>query len=734
LSTVVDENGRASVRAMRCAGVRAAAAGGPVTMNIVMPNREGCSTSWCGPAQGDDRASVLARQPITISATPAPAQGQDALPTVAATFRLPPEVPQSDVTWQALPLDPDMASGPWTPTDTGPAVTGTFEPGNWRVTATAPGEVTLSADVAIFPGQANEFTVQIDASGEEDHGALDLQGPWRILTVPPHDAPPGSPIDPMKIMDVVLEINAAADGYQGRFTPAPATFGTVLFEREIDSVVEEDGALILTMALPMVDPAPFVLSVVPFAEGYAGTLVAGANSLPVVFWPGAVPLPPAARLQVQLHGPRPDDQGLLRHGVETVFACAQSVCAWTDPASGLTLPLPMGWSVTAPEFETASATPTETDLPSLSLFGPEGQELRLNPRQWVDSNGTCHETRDLGRLCHFADADVLAAMTAVMIAPMIERRPPAAGAQMRPVRLSLPGVARDAVYELEITLVTGEDARHADGQQFLGAMSLEDRPLGVGNVYDVRATLQGRDYHLRTLRIEPGDTAQDVVLPPVYLWDEVTLALPETPIVAGTGGFFPVLLTAPEGFTGSVAVHDADDRDAPALFAIGGAQMLDAQDQVLPVPDLPGFYEVRFLDMMGEMFGGTEFEAVAAPADAPEIRITPIGTTQFGTGCFISAALTGPEGPDYTMIAPVTASRAGQDLRGVTDPEAPLVFEIHSFGSTGESLRDLMLLAPCAEVALAFGTPECRYREGDGVVARDCPAPVVFAPMQMGDG
>jgi len=285
-------------------------AGGSLTMDLVMPNREGVFDLVVRRSgHPDDSGSVLARQPITISATPALEQGQDALPTVSATFRLPAEAPQADVTWQAVPLDPDMAYGPWAPAQTGPVVSGTFEPGNWRITATAPGEVTLSADVTIFPGQANDFTVRIDAGGVEDHGALDLQGPWRILTVPPYDAPAGSPIDPLKVMDLVLEINAAGDGYQGRFTPAPAAFGTVLVEREIDSVVEEDGALILTMALPMIDPAPFVLSVMPYAAGYAGTLVSGANSLAVVFWPDAVPLPPATQLRGALHGPDPADQG-----------------------------------------------------------------------------------------------------------------------------------------------------------------------------------------------------------------------------------------------------------------------------------------------------------------------------------------------------------------------------------------------------------------------------------------
>lgn len=700
--TVVDENGRDVGQGNSLNRGPGGGSGGPVTMTIVMPNREGLFDIVVRPSSSpNDRGTVLARQPITISATPAPAQGQDALPPVIATFRLPPEVPQTDVTWSALPLDPDMTSGPWTPTDTGPAITGSFEPGNWRITATAPGEVTLSADVPIFPGQANDFTVQIDASGDEDHGALNLQGPWRIMTLPPHDVPPGTPIDPMKIMDVVLQINATGDGYQGRFTPAPAAFGTVLFEREIDSVVEEDGALVLTMVLPMVDPAPFVLSVLPAAEGYAGTLAAGANSLPVVFWPDAVPLPSSARLQVVLYGPNPAEEGHLQHGVEVVFTCAQAICAWTDPASGLTIPLPMGWSVTSPEFETASATPTSMDLPSLSLFGPDGQELRLNPRQWLDSNGTCLETSGLGRLCQFADADITAQMVAGMVAPMIHLGQPAAGARVRPVSLTLPGVPRDANYELEITLVAGEDARHAGGQHFFGAMSLQDHLLGVGNVYDIRAVSGTREYRDRNVTITPGSAAQDVVLAPVFLWDEVTLEFPDTPIVAAPGTFFPVTLTAPADFNGLIAIHDADDRDAPAIFSVRGADLMGAQDPVLPVPERPGFYEIQFQDMNGEMFGGADLEVVAADTDhgnaAPQgsVSLALLSDRDLlaGSGGFFPVDIVAPAGlagqlqieaqggalVHSTALAPLIAS---QDP-SLPIPDAPGIYMISIIDQAG---------------------------------------------------
>ncbi|WP_322894257.1 MULTISPECIES: hypothetical protein [unclassified Yoonia] len=672
----------------------------------------------------------LAAQAATARGAPT----QDDIAAVPATFRLPPDVPQSDVTWDAVPLDTDMSPEAWAPMDTGPVISGTFEPGNWRVTAYAPGEVTLSADVAIFPGQANDFTVQINASGEEDHGALGLEGPWRVLAVAPRDAPADAPTEPMTMVDVTLGINGTGTGYSGTFTPSALMTGAPGTEAALDSVTEEDGYLFITFALPAVAPDPFVVSLAPYADGFSGTMAAGPNSIPVIFWPTAQPLPSLAKMQDQLYGPGPEDHGALPQDGETVFACAESVCSWTDPASGVTVPLPQGWSLTAPQFQAASATPTEMDVPSMSIYSPDGQELRLNPRQWLDSNGPCYDTKDLGVLCHFADADITTALTASMIAPLMERGQPVARAQERPISLTLPGVPRDATYELEIILVAGEDARHQGGQRFLGAISLEDYPLGVGNVYDIRASFGGRDYRNRNVSVTPGNMAQIVTLAPVYLAEEVSLDLPDDPIIAGTGGYFPVMLTAPDGFRGTIAVHDAYDRDGPALFSIDGARMQDGQDQVLPVPDQPGVYEVRFLDLNSEMFGGTEFEAVAVQAGATEITVTPTGRTQFETGCFISADLTGPESENYRMIAPVTATSNDRDLRSIVDAEVPLVLEIQSFGSTGQSTADLMLMARCDSITLDFATPQCRYFEGDGNVTRDCPAPVVFAPMQLADG
>ncbi len=664
---------------------------------------------------------------------------QDDLAMVPATFRLPPDVPQSDVTWDAVPLDPDMSPEAWAPLDTGPVISGTFEPGNWRVTAYAPGEVKLSADVAIFPGQANDFTVQIIASTDEDASALGFEGQWRILAIAPRDAPAGAPTDPMTMVNVTLATNPDGAGYSGTLTPTALMTGSAGTQSTLDSVTEDEGYLFLTFALPAVAPEPFVASLAPFADGFAGTMAAGANSLPVIFWPDNKPLPPLSDMQDALYGPAPEDHGALDptgsdSGSDIAFVCADSVCSWTDPASGVSLPLPQGWSVTAPVFETASATQTRTDLPSMTLFGPDGQELRLNPRMWVDSDGTCHDTPELGRLCHFNDGDVVTAMTATMIAPLILKGKATTLDQSRPLRVTLAGVPRDAFYSLRIALVQGEDAARATAQDYVGDAAKGDHTLVVGNVYDISALYGTREYRDRKVSIVPGTQVQKIVLAPVFRSEELTLELPDAPIVAGSGGVFPVTLKAPADFNGVIAVHDAKDRDAPALYTVEGAQMMGAQDQVLPVPDVPGPYEVRFLDMNGIMLGGTGFEAVAGSADVSEIVVTPTGKTQFGTGCFISAALKGPDGTSYTMLAPLVAMADGREIRGVLDDETPLAFEIMSFGNEGRSVTDLMLMAPCERLTLDFAKPHCVFREGDGIVTRECPAPVTFAPLQTADG
>ncbi|WP_199489519.1 vWA domain-containing protein [Pseudotabrizicola alkalilacus] len=230
---------------------------------------------------------------------------QDDIASVPATFRLPADAAQSDVSWEAVPLDPDMSPEAWAPQDTGPVISGTFEPGRWRVTAFAPGEVELSAEVAIFPGQVNDFIVQLQDSGETDNGALMLDGPWRVVAVPPRDAPAGAATDVMDMLRITLRTRADAGGWEGSFAPTALMVGPQgsLETAALGSATEEEGYVFLRFALPAVSPEPFVISLSPYDNGYSGTMASGPNSLPVVFWPQDQSLPALPALQDQLYGP-----------------------------------------------------------------------------------------------------------------------------------------------------------------------------------------------------------------------------------------------------------------------------------------------------------------------------------------------------------------------------------------------------------------------------------------------
>lgn len=92
-----------------------------------------------------------------------------------------------------------------------------------------------------------------------------------------------------------------------------------------------------------------------------------------------------------------------------VIVCTDQArgCPYSDPATGLSLTVPDGWSLTAPWFYQTAAGELAT-IPSASLFrqvGGDVQTIELNPRQWLQSNGPCI---DLGRIqvCHPHASDV----------------------------------------------------------------------------------------------------------------------------------------------------------------------------------------------------------------------------------------------------------------------------------------------------------------------------------------
>lgn len=229
---------------------------------------------------------------------------QDRIAAVSATFRLPPDAPQSDARWEATPLDADMSPEVWSPAQTGPVVSGEFEPGHWRVRAHAPGEVVLSADIAIFPGQDNDFVIALASDRKAPAAAAGVSGRWGLYGVPPWEVDAG--------LDLLLRLDlkqASASGpIDGRWT-ATALLGGPSVDGRSGSLtrgsLDEHELLRLEFELGAPIPEPFSLMVRPQGIGYSGGLRAGASGVRVLLWPLDQPLPSLDEARAGLHGPDP---------------------------------------------------------------------------------------------------------------------------------------------------------------------------------------------------------------------------------------------------------------------------------------------------------------------------------------------------------------------------------------------------------------------------------------------
>ncbi|MFN3724564.1 MAG: vWA domain-containing protein [Paracoccaceae bacterium] len=573
---------------------------------------------------------------------------QDNIASVPATFRLPADVPQNDVSWGAVPLDPDMSPEAWAPTDTGPVISGTFEPGRWRVTAYAPGEVELSAEVEIYPGQVNDFTVQlqeqIQGGGDEDHGALMLDGPWRVLAVPPRDAPAGSPTEVMDMLRITLRTRADANGWDGSFTPTALMVGpqTPLDTAALTSVTEEEGYVFLRFPLPAVSPEDFVISLGPYEDAYSGTMASGPNSLPVVFWPEGQTLPALGVLQDHLYGP--GQQGNLTDPapVTQSMGCDEPICQRASLKHGLEAQIPNGWMMWQVERVDGAVTAQFTNGTDVLML--------MGNAVWPTENGPCLTT-SAGPLCYWSNTSAEAQIAAAFIAANLKRT-------------------------TEVTTGAGQQVR---------------------------------------------------------------LSLPDEPIIAGSGGYFPVILTAPDGFQGSVTLHPASNLNGPALFTADAAFVLGAQDQVLPVPDQPGLYEVQILDASGALISNTGFEVLAADAGEGQgsMAIEPDGGERFvGRGPYLAGAevlVQINRGQDKRSSDQVAVLVGGTDTvlpdtgtwlddfrAGIRMPDAPGTYFLALFDAQSSSFRAMTEIS-----VLAGAQPELRNANPNPAVRRPYSVAVV---------
>ncbi|MFN3274208.1 MAG: vWA domain-containing protein [Paracoccus sp. (in: a-proteobacteria)] len=688
------------------------------------------------------------------------AAAQDQIAAVTATFRLPEGVPDSAVTWDAVPLDPDMAPEAWAPMDTGPTITGTFEPGRWRVTARAPGETEFSADLDIFPGQDNDFTLPLTSASHEDHGSvLPLEGDWQILAIPPYDAPAGAAEGPIRMMRITL--TQGADGFTGRFTLSGSMGGPVggpqVAGGDLDRAEDEDGNLFLQFTQTQLSPEPFRIALGPLGDhGWSGTMTSGANSVPVVFWPDSQPLPDLTTMQTALYGAAPQGRPT---DVPIVARCDEAAgCRVTQ--GRLTALLPQGWGMTEPLFFSAVGDNLPTDLPMMSFHGPmPGEELRLNPHQWLASNGPCIST-GAGPLCWFFDAAPGTAVAAQTLAPSLVISEGQAGpGDPAPSDLAADQPCAQSACRFELPQA-GLVAELPQGWWVRQAGREDGTPRAQFTNGGDLIMLVGRD----GWNPENGPCL-DSAAGPVCFWggtgNEVRIAaafiastltpLPDGPdtspegpvtlapagggILAGSGGSFPITFEAPDGFQGQVTLHAPGGAE---VFQADAGWLLGAQDQVLPVPATPGLYEARVHDASGRLRATTGIQVRID--DRPEaIRIGLRARTQFGSGCMMGADLSMPDGGRFTFSAPLEAVRDddGTPVPGLLNPDAPVTLEITGFGGSGATLAPLAFAAPCEAMILRVGPARCTMGEGaagEGAAgegaAGDCPLPVTYAAPQ----
>ncbi|WP_333830668.1 vWA domain-containing protein [Pararhodobacter sp.] len=608
---------------------------------------------------------------------------QDSIAEVPATFRLPADVPDGPVSWRATPQDSDMSSEIWSPGSAGAVVTGSFEPGNWLILAQMPGHVDFSAWVEIFPGQPNDFTLEREPTSLD--GAL--EGAWTVWGIPPREV--NDP--PMVMMEVDLRLTDERQDYIGTFATSTAMGGQVI-TGDLTSVTMQFESLYITFALPQIAPEPFRLALGPQGMGYVGPMSSGQHSLPVALWRTGV-AEDLALWQDAAYGSGNN------YVPEFAFTCTEPRCEVV--IERLSVTLEQGWSMTEPSWISATAGANPLSHPRAEFHGPDGAMIMLNPHQWLADNGPCLSTV-AGGLCLWRDGPAAAAAAAVplsMSLRIVEEQ--AQVNEFRGLAVALPGVPQEAQVSMEVRLTAGEDAM--DIVTYNNAVQQLRQPYRIGNRYDIRAEYQGREFLARDVEIVFGPDAQVVRLSPqVFSYEFEVSANPPT---AGTPGYFGVTVTAPEGFDGSFELHPEWERDGPPLFAMGAEEWLGGQDQVLPVPAIPGDYELRYLDADGAMIGAALITVPNAEGQG-SMAIEPDDGTRFGNyGPYLAGAevlVQVRRGDDRRPGDQVVVLRTGSDraLPGTGEwiddfrvrirmPDAPGDYMLALSDTDGPSLRAL---------------------------------------------
>ena len=246
-------------------------------------------------------ADLAARAAAATQAAP----GQDAMPMMRATFRIPKNFPQIPLSWSAVPLDSDMSPEAWSPISKMVVGEGEFEPGRYRVSTTGPGEVEFSAEVEIYPGRDNDFIIPPVSESDEEAAAKTLTGPWQVIGVPPYQVQAG----PDQLLTLGLQQARPNGRIGGNWTAKERLAGPKVTGREgvFTTATREGDVLRLTFTLGKPVTAPMTLYLRPYGIGFAGALSSGGQGISVVMWPGGHVPPSLSEMRAAVHGPAPSD-------------------------------------------------------------------------------------------------------------------------------------------------------------------------------------------------------------------------------------------------------------------------------------------------------------------------------------------------------------------------------------------------------------------------------------------
>ncbi len=157
--------------------------------------------------------------------------------------------------------------------------------------------------------------------------------------------------------------------------------------------------------------------------------VTGVNAEEGIFLADTITVTAAGDNSFEIPVAKADDRSEVEsgQGEDVAFACKDSPagCDVRHAASGISLTLPNGWSMSEPYFyETAGGA--RADLPSATFFAGDLGEVisvELNPHQWLTSNGPCRSV-GAGQLCMFDGQGIAADVAFEGISSSLGIRPP----------------------------------------------------------------------------------------------------------------------------------------------------------------------------------------------------------------------------------------------------------------------------------------------------------------------